>query len=184
MGVNAISNDLGIKAAPQVDPVANFPYYGPKHRSLMVKAFKEHPEFYAKYCNKKTPMGFTFDSAIQAGLDAPHLGVGIIAGEAAAFETYKDIMDFVIEGWHGYKPTDKHSSNMDYNQIVMTDAQVKKFDRAVVSTRIRAGRSIETMALPPATDRRQRRLVEKLLTEALTKMPADLEGILYINIYL
>jgi len=26
-------------------------------------------------------MGFTFDQAIQAGLDAPHLGVGIAAGE-------------------------------------------------------------------------------------------------------
>ena len=41
-------------------------------------------------------MGFTFDQAIQAGLDAPHLGVGIVAGEAAAFETYKEIMDSVL----------------------------------------------------------------------------------------
>ena len=30
---------------------------------------------------RQTPMGFTFDQAIQAGLDAPHLGVGIAAGE-------------------------------------------------------------------------------------------------------
>lgn len=44
----------------------------------------------------------------KAGLDAPHLGVGIAAGEAAAYEVYKDIMDIVIEGWHGYKPTDSH----------------------------------------------------------------------------
>ena len=34
-------------------------------------------------------MGFTFDHAIQAGLDAPHLGVGIVAGEAAAFDVFK-----------------------------------------------------------------------------------------------
>jgi creatine kinase len=53
-------------------------------------------------------MGFTFDQAIQAGLDAPHLGVGITAGEPAAYNVYKDIMDIVIEGWHGYKPTDVH----------------------------------------------------------------------------
>ena len=45
---------------------------------------------------------------LKAGLDAPHLGVGIAAGEAASYEVYKDIMDIVIEGWHGYKPTDSH----------------------------------------------------------------------------
>ena len=47
-------------------------------------------------------------SLSQAGLDAPHLGVGIAAGEAASYEVYKDIMDVVIEGWHGYKPSDSH----------------------------------------------------------------------------
>ena len=47
-------------------------------------------------------------SIIKAGLDAPHLGVGIAAGEAASYDVYKDIMDIVIEGWHGYKPTDSH----------------------------------------------------------------------------
>ena len=30
------------------------------------------------------------------------------AAQAASYEVYKDIMDIVIEGWHGYKPTDTH----------------------------------------------------------------------------
>jgi creatine kinase len=108
--VKNIESDLGIsrggKAA--VDPVGNFPYITPKHRSLTCKALREKPELYAKYAGVKTPMGFTFDQAIQAGLDAPHLGVGIVAGEPAAYHVYKDIMDIVIEGWHGYKSTDTH----------------------------------------------------------------------------
>ena len=45
-------------------------------------------------------------------------------GEAASYETYKDIMDVVIEGWHGYKPTDSHHSDMDFNKLVMTPEQV------------------------------------------------------------
>jgi hypothetical protein len=36
---------------------------------------------------------------IKAGLDAPHLGVGIAAGEAASYDVYKEIMDIVIKGW-------------------------------------------------------------------------------------
>merc|ERR1711918_249059 len=82
--VKSIEKDLGIKSGPKVDAVGNFPFITDKHRSLTCKALKNDPSLYAKYCNVKTPMGFTLDQAIQAGLDAPHLGVGIAAGEAAA----------------------------------------------------------------------------------------------------
>eukprot|EP01038_Epipyxis_sp_PR26KG_P013723 gene13723-18410_t len=177
--VQNIEKDLGIKKAPAVDAVGNFPYITDKHRSLASKALKKDPSLYAKYANVKTPMGFTFDQAIQAGLDAPHLGVGITAGEAAAYESYKDIMDIVIEGWHGYKPTDTHKSDMDASHLKMTPEQAAKFNKHVVSTRIRAGRSIDSLALPPATDRKQRRTVEKLLTNALATLPGALAGKYY-----
>jgi creatine kinase len=85
-------------------------------------------------------------------------------------------MDIVIEGWHGYKTTDSHHSDMDYTKIRMTKEQATKFDKHVVSTRIRAGRSIDTLALPPATDRKQRRLVESLLVNALSSLPSELSG--------
>ena len=150
-----------------------------KHKSLMAKTLKADPSLYAKYCNAKTPMGFTFDQAIQAGLDAPQLGVGIAAGEAAAYETFKDFMDVVLDGWHGYKPTDSHTSDMNAANLKMTPEQAAKFDKHVVSTRIRAGRSIDTLALPPGTDRKQRRTVEKLLVKALSGMTGDLAGVYY-----
>ncbi len=177
--VKRVEADLGITQGPSVDPVGNFPYITDKHRSLACKALRKDPSLYAKYANVKTPMGFTFDQAIQAGLDAPHLGVGIAAGEPAAYHVYKDIMDVVIEGWHGYKATDSHHSDMDASKIRMTPEQAAKFDKHVVSTRIRAGRSIDSVALPPATDRKQRRLVERLLTTALASMPEHLAGKYY-----
>jgi creatine kinase len=179
--VTAIEQDLGIGKTEtrQVDPIGNFPVITDKHRSLAMKALKNDPSLYAKYANVKTPMGFTFDQAIQAGVDAPHLGVGIAAAEPAAYETFKDIMDVVLDGWHGYKPTDTHKSDMNPDNLKMTAAQAEKFDKYVVSTRIRAGRSIDTLALPPATDRKQRRIVERLLTTALSKMPGELAGKYY-----
>lgn len=88
-GVKEIKSDLGISSAAAVDPIGNFPHITDKHRSLTCKAIKANPELYYKYANVKTPMGFTFDQAIQAGLDAPHLGVGIVAGEPAAYAAYK-----------------------------------------------------------------------------------------------
>ena len=68
-------------------------------------------------------------------------------------------MDAVIEGWHGYKPTDKHKIDIDANNIKLTAEQAKKFDQYVISTRIRAGRSIRGLPLPPGTNRAQRRKV-------------------------
>ena len=68
---------------------------------------------------------------------------------------------------------------MDFTHLKMTEAQAKKFDKHVVSTRIRAGRSINTLALPPATDRKQRRTVERLLSSALASMPGALAGKYY-----
>ena len=182
-GVKSIKRDLGIdtcnKKKAKVDCIGNFPALTDKHKSLAAKYIKANPEVYANLCNAVTPMGFTFDQAIQCGMDAPHLGVGIVAGEAAAYETFKEIMDPVIEGWHGYKPSDSHTSDMDHNKLVMTEAQAAKFDKHVVSTRIRAGRSINGLALPPATDRKQRRKVESLLSSALANMGADLAGKYY-----
>ena len=59
---------------------------------------------------------------------------------------------------------------MDYTKLSMTPAQCAKFDKHIVSTRIRAGRSVDTLALPPSTDRKQRRIVEHLLVTALAGM--------------
>jgi creatine kinase len=68
---------------------------------------------------------------------------------------------------------------MDYTNLRLSDAQAAKFDKHVVSTRIRAGRSIDTLALPPATDRKQRRTVEKLLVNGLSTLSGDLAGKYY-----
>ncbi|CAN0585563.1 unnamed protein product, partial [Ectocarpus sp. 12 AP-2014] len=115
----------------------NFPTLTPKHNSLAASVLLNRPDLYTKYCNSVTSSGFTFDNAIQAGIDAPHLGVGAVAGDEESYETFKDFMDVVIEGWHGYKPDDKHKIDIDANNIKLTAEQAKKFDQYVISTRIR-----------------------------------------------
>lgn len=161
--VKNIESDLMVSKSGSssnfVDPVANFPVLTPKHKSLAAGVLLNRPDLYTKYCNSKTPGGFTFDDVIQAGIDAPHLGVGAVAGDEESYETFRDFMDAVIEGWHGYKPTDKHRIDIDPSNIKLTDGQAKKFDQYVISTRIRAGRSIRGLPLPPGTNRAQRRKV-------------------------
>jgi ATP:guanido phosphotransferase, N-terminal domain len=44
----------------------------------------------------------------QAGIDAPHLGVGIVAGDEESYEAFKDIYDKVIEVRHFYSYLCEH----------------------------------------------------------------------------
>ena len=68
------------------------------------------------------------------------------------------------------------SANLWHPTACHPYTQVAKFNKHIVSTRIRAGRSIAELALPPATDRKQRRTVETLLKTALAQMSGDLAG--------
>lgn len=150
-----------------------FPAFTPAHRSLMAKHLSR--EVYAKLKDLKTSTGYTIDRAVQTGVDNPHLGVGITAGDEESYHMFKDVFDPVIEGWHGYKHEAVHKCDMDPTHV--TDAKLP--DEFIVSTRIRAGRNIRGMPLPPSTDRAHRLDVMNLLDSALTAMDGDLAGKFY-----
>lgn len=137
--LKSIEEDLGLKSG-KVN-FDSYPVLTKKHTSLMAKNLT--PEIYEALKERKTEDGYTLDQAIQTGVDTPHLGVGIVAGDEQSYQTFKEIMDPVIEGWHGYKPSDKHSSDMDASKI--KNGAVP--DEYVISTRIRSGRSVRGLAL-------------------------------------
>jgi protein-arginine kinase len=152
----------------------NFPVFTKKHRSLMAKHLTR--ELYEKLKNIQSSKGYTLDRAIQTGIDNAHLGVGIVAGDEECYDIFKDIMDPVIEGWHGFKPEDKHHTDLDVSKLVNAD----KIDHAYVqSTRVRSGRNIRGLSLPPGTTRGERLEVENLISTALTSLQEELKGKYY-----
>ncbi|KAG3212121.1 Creatine kinase, testis isozyme [Phytophthora cactorum] len=171
-----IERDLGISgsgASASKSKYNNYPVLTPKHKSLMAKHLT--PEIYDKLKDRKTANGYTIDQAIQTGIDTPHLGVGVVAGDEESYQTFKELMDPVIEGWHGYKPTDTHKTDIDPSKL----RNGKIPDSYVISTRIRAGRSVRGLALPPGTTRGERREVERVLSKALSNLTKDLAGKYY-----
>ncbi|RLO08770.1 hypothetical protein DYB28_006073 [Aphanomyces astaci] len=161
------------KAAIDVKPSteSNYPYFTPKHKSLMAKHLTV--ELYDKLKDVKTAKGYTLDDAIQTGLDNPHLGVGVVAGDEESYTAFKDLYDPVIEGWHGFKADAKHVTDMDVSKLVRSD----KLDMSYIgSTRVRAGRNIRGLAFPPGTTRAERLQVENLISTALTALTEDLGG--------
>ncbi|NWI15104.1 KCRU kinase, partial [Crypturellus soui] len=150
-----------------------------KHNNCMASNLT--PAIYARLCDKATPNGWTLDQCIQTGVDNPGhpfiKTVGIVAGDEETYEVFSDLFDPVIQERHnGYDPrTMKHPTDLDASKI-----KLGQFDeRYVLSSRVRTGRSIRGLSLPPACTRAERRQVEKVAVEALSGLRGDLAGRYY-----
>jgi len=128
-----------------------------------------------------TPNGYTLDQCIQTGVDNPGhpfiKTVGMVAGDEESYEVFADLFDPVIKLRHnGYDPkVMKHSTDLDASKI--TQGQFD--ERYVLSSRVRTGRSIRGLSLPPACTRAERREVENVAIMALQGLKGDLEGRYY-----
>jgi len=138
------------------------------------------PGMYARLRDKVTPNGFTFDQAIQAGVDNPGSPttktVGLVAGDEESYEVFKELFDVIIASKHGgYSPDQQHITNLNSSEL-----KGGEFDeKYVVSSRVRTGRSIRGLCLPPAACRAERREVERVLTEALAGLEGPYKGKYY-----
>ncbi|XP_065051904.1 creatine kinase, testis isozyme-like [Rhopilema esculentum] len=150
-----------------------------KHSNWMAKVLTQ--EMYAKLRNKATVNGFTFDSAIQTGVDNPGhpyiYTVGCVAGDEETYQDFDEFFDQIIDLRHGgYPKTAKHKTDLDPNNLKGGDDLDPNY---VFSCRVRTGRSIRGYCLPPHCNRAERRAVERVLTEALQKLDGEFSGKYY-----
>ncbi|XP_019935087.1 creatine kinase U-type, mitochondrial-like [Paralichthys olivaceus] len=150
-----------------------------KHNNCMASNLT--PAIYTKLCDKATPNGYTLDQAIQTGVDNPGhpfiKTVGMVAGDEESYEVFAELLDPIIKERHnGYDPhVMKHPTDLDASKI-----QSGHFDeRYVLSSRVRTGRSIRGLSLPPACTRAERREVERVVVDALAGLKDDLTGKYY-----
>ncbi|XP_048338024.1 creatine kinase U-type, mitochondrial [Sphaerodactylus townsendi] len=150
-----------------------------KHNNCMASNLT--PTIYARLCDRATPNGWTLDQCIQTGVDNPghplHPAPAWWHETKKSHEVFADIFDPVIEERHnGYNPhTMKHPTDLDASKV-----KAGHFDeRYVLSSRVRTGRSIRGLSLPPACSRAERREVERVAVDALAGLSGDLAGKYY-----
>ncbi|XP_068033761.1 creatine kinase S-type, mitochondrial isoform X4 [Anomalospiza imberbis] len=176
-------NKQNVKATVQekqklFPPSADYPDLR-KHNNCMAECLT--PAIYARLRDKMTPNGYTLDQCIQTGVDNPGhpfiKTVGMVAGDEESYEVFAEIFDPVIKVRHnGYDPcTMKHHTDLDASKI--THGQFD--ERYVFSSRVRTGRSIRGLSLPPACTRAERREVENVVVTALAGLKGNLSGKYY-----
>lgn len=154
-----------------------------KHNNFMANCLTK--EIYAKLRDVTTPSGFNIDGVIQTGVDNPGhpfiMTVGAVAGDEETYEVFKDLLDPIIDQRHGgYKPDAKHPTDLDHSHIDLSKLKGGKLDENyVISSRVRTGRSIKGLCLPPHCTRAERRAIEKISTDALSTLTKEFKGKYY-----
>ena len=89
---------------------------------------------------------------------------------------FGDFFDKIIDvRMGGYKPGDKHTTDLDWTKVKGGDFDPKY----VLSSRVRTGRCIRGLTLPPVCSRAERREVERVVTDALANLKGPLKGKYY-----
>lgn len=158
-------------------PEEDFPDLS-KHNNWMSKCLT--PEIYAKLRDKVTPSGCPFDRIIQTGVDNPGhpfiMTVGCVAGDEESYEVFADLLDPVIDARHsGYGKDAKHKTDLNPDNL-----KGGVFDeKYVLSSRVRTGRSVKGISLPPHCTRGERRAIEKIAVDALAGLEGEFKGKYY-----
>merc|ERR1711970_1545039 len=102
--------------------------------------------------------------------------VGCVAGDEESYEVFADLLDPVIDGRHnGFGKDAKHKTDLNPDNL-----KGGVFDeKYVLSPRVRTGRSIKGLALPPHCTRAERRKVEKIAVDALAGLEGEYKGKYY-----
>ena len=149
------------------------------HNNFMAEFFREHPEVYDKLKDKVTSSGVTLAQCMKTGVDNPghpHIKtVGLVAGDEDSYKTFYDLFEPVTSARHGgIAPDFVQPTDMDLTKLKDTD--IDPYNKYVLTSRVRTGRSVRTFKLPPTISFSERRALEKLVTGALLNMGGDLKG--------
>merc|ERR1719281_1749673 len=153
-----------------------------KHNNIMAEVLRASPKIYDNLKNKKTKKGVTLAACIKTGMDNkghPMIKtVGMTAGDEDSYDVFKELFDPVIDIRHGgYKPDAKHPTDLDTSKLSST--VIDPTGKYVLSTRVRTGRSIRGLRLPPTCKKGERREVERVMTKALLGLEGELKGDYY-----
>jgi len=150
-----------------------------QHSNCLADVMKRNPGLYDKLKGKKTKSGCTLGECIKTGVDNPghpHIKtVGVVACDEECYDTFAELFEPIISDRHnGYGINDKQPTDMDINKISNTD--IDPFNKYVLTTRVRTGRSVRGFKLPPVIGFEERRKLEAAVVEALMGMGGDLKG--------
>ncbi|WP_072680181.1 phosphagen kinase [Arcobacter sp. LA11] len=158
-----------------MNKITTCPEFPKTCKSLLSKYLTQ--DVYSKLNEKKTANNFTLENAILSGVVNLDSGIGVYAGDIESYTTFNLLFDPIIEDYHGFSKEDKHTSNLNPNDLNAPNPDEE--GKYILSTRIRVGRNFANIPLGPAITKEQREKIENDASNALNSLNDDLKGTYY-----
>jgi len=158
------------------EDLKTFPSFPPGTKSLLKKTLSE--DVWNKCKDTKDEHGFSLQEAIFSGCKMTKSGVGVYAGSKDSYYALSPLFDQIIQLYHGHGPSDKHVSNMNYNDLKCPPFPPEEA-KMIKSTRIRVARNLAGFPLGTKVSPSQRKEIESLVTSALGELDGELKGTYY-----
>eukprot|EP00398_MALV-I-01_sp_L67-1_P000748 gene748-453_t len=145
------------------------------HKSFMAEVLEKEPKIYDKLKSKVTSTGVTLAKCMKRGVDNPTKeeirDAGLVAGDEESYAVFKELFDPVIDQRHnGYPITAKHATDLDFDKLSKTridpTCYLEGRCQFVVSTKVRARRSVKGFRFPPSCSFEERRVLEHVISKA------------------
>eukprot|EP00404_Azadinium_spinosum_P042916 CAMPEP_0180812846 /NCGR_PEP_ID=MMETSP1038_2-20121128/66225_1 /TAXON_ID=632150 /ORGANISM="Azadinium spinosum, Strain 3D9" /LENGTH=746 /DNA_ID=CAMNT_0022854409 /DNA_START=47 /DNA_END=2284 /DNA_ORIENTATION=- len=158
-----------------------------RHHSACVEVIQADPSIYESLRGRRTSLGVGLARCLKPGMDNrghPFLKTaGLVAGDEECYETFREIFDPVIcqfpSGDTGGVRLDKTCGTGEEAARDLETLRADVVGKYVLSSQVRASRSLSGYRFPPAMFREERIEVEHLLVQALTGMDDALAGKYY-----
>ncbi|KAF4718335.1 Creatine kinase S-type, mitochondrial [Perkinsus olseni] len=180
--------------------VGNFEYYCPEkgatfppykwldrlpdlsqHNNHTADVLRRNPGLYDDLKRRATENGINLGKCIKTGIDNISAQVdeqvGVVAGDAESYSTFRELFDEIINRLHAY-PKDG-SQPHDFHSEKLTDARIDPLEKYVLSCTIRVVRSLKGFNLPPSLSFEDRREVERVIAAALAGLDGVSKGTYY-----
>jgi creatine kinase len=101
--------------------------------------------------------------------------VGLVAGDEESYTVFKELFDPIITARHnGYAVDAVQPTDLDIGKLSSSDTD--PYNKYVLTSRVRTGRSVRGFKLPPVISFEDRRRLEDVVVKALCGMEGDLKG--------
>eukprot|EP01063_Lacrimia_lanifica_P028277 TRINITY_DN40_c0_g1_i10.p2 TRINITY_DN40_c0_g1~~TRINITY_DN40_c0_g1_i10.p2 ORF type:complete len:456 (+),score=211.98 TRINITY_DN40_c0_g1_i10:102-1469(+) len=153
-----------------------------KHSNFMAEVLREQPELYAKYKDTYTKNGVGLAKCIKTGVDNPgHPMIktcGIVAGDEESYTVFADLFEPIVSARHGgYARDAVHPTDMELSHVL--DTKIDPSGKYVLTSRVRTGRSVRGIRLPPSIGFDERRELERVCVKGLLNLKGVLKGDYY-----
>ncbi len=150
----------------------DYPTFPKDCKSLLCKYLT--PEVFWQLKDKKTRYGFSLEQAIRSGVENPDSSIGVYAGDEESYKLFAPLFDPIIQEYHGFSKEQKHRSDLDPSHLHAPNPDPK--GEYILSTRIRVARNLHCFPLGPNIARRERLIVECMVSDTLKELTGELSG--------